>query len=212
MDHPYFGRPVMCHCLIDRLESYKLAELRRLSSLDRYQDKTFKSFDPKVDGVDLAYQEARRFARDPQGWMLLRGSRGCGKTHLAAAIAHHTLDQRTRVLFTVVPELLDHLRATFGPNSEVKYDELFDSVRTTNLLILDDLGTENATPWVQEKLFQLFNYRYDYRLPMVVTTNRPLTTLDERIVSRLLDKELCRDIEIKAKDYREREKHQRRRR
>ena len=49
--------------------------------------------------------------------------------------------------FIVVPDLLDHLRATFQPGSAVSYDERFNEVRRARLLVLDDLGTQNATPW-----------------------------------------------------------------
>ncbi len=55
----------------------------------------------------------------------------------------------------VVPDLLDHLRATFSPSSTVSLDRRFEEVRTTPLLILDDLGTQSATPWAREKLYQI---------------------------------------------------------
>ena len=57
-------------------------------------------------------------------------------------------------LFTFVPDLLDHLRATYSPNSPVQYDQLFEQVKSTPLLILDDLGAETSTPWAKEKLYQ----------------------------------------------------------
>ena len=47
---------------------------------------------------------------------------------------------------------------------------MFEGVRTTEILVLDDLGTESATPWAQEKLFQIINYRYNFQFPTVFTT------------------------------------------
>ena len=64
-------------------------------------------------------------------------------------------------MFVVVPDLLDHLRATFSPTSTVSYDRRFEEIRTTPLLVLDDLGTQAMTPWAREKLYQLFNHRYN---------------------------------------------------
>ena len=87
------------------------------------------------------------------------GPYGVGKTHLAAAIAHEVLSRGHAVLFAVVPDLLDHLRTTFGPHSTISYDEQFDFLRAVPLLTLDDLGTESATPWAREKLYQLINHR-----------------------------------------------------
>jgi len=115
---------------------------------------------------------------------VLIGPSGCGKTHLAAAIANRCLRQGISVFFVVVADLLDHLRATFSPGSEVTYDELFDRVRNAPLLVLDDLGTYSSTPWAEEKLFQILNHRFNGRLPTVVTTIS-LENLDERLKTRL---------------------------
>lgn len=211
VQHSSFGMPVQCMCLIDELESDRLADLRRLSKLQgQLNDMTFDNFDHRIPGVDMAYQTARRFARDPRGWLVLHGQVGGGKTHLAAAIANVALGNKVKLLFSAIPDLLEHMRSAFSPSSETRYDELFENVRMTNLLILDDLGTESATPWAREKLYQIINYRYNYRSPTVITTNRPLGKLDDRIASRIQDKGLSQVIEITADDYRMREKHRRR--
>jgi DNA replication protein DnaC len=101
----------------------------------------------------------------------------------------------------MVPDLLDHLRATFNPSSNVRYDRRFDEIRTAPLLILDDLGTQSMTPWVREKLYQLFNYRYNAELPMVITSADQVEDMDERILSRLLDRRLCTLYGITAPTY-----------
>ena len=145
---------------------------------------------------------AARFADHPDGWLLLEGTYGCGKTHLAAAVGNARLEKGDLVLFITVPDLLDHLRSTFGPSSETGYDETFDRIRNAQLLMLDDLGAENASPWAQEKLFQLLNHRYSHRLPTVITTNVDLDTLDPRVRSRLLDNTIISRGKITAPDYR----------
>ena len=102
-------------------------------------------------------------------------------------------DAGETVFFSIVPDLLDHLRAAFAPTSELTYDALFERVRESGLLVLDDLGAENGTAWATEKLFQLINYRYNYRMPTVITTNaRLMSHMDERIRSRLSDLGLVR--------------------
>ena len=134
-----------------------------------------------------------------QGWLLLKGASGGGKTHIAAAIANRCLERGIPALFVVVPDLLDHLRAAYRPDADVSYDQLFDQVRNAPALILDDLGTQSATPWAQEKLFQLINHRFNARLPTVVTTNVSLQSLDERLRARLTDPELVRVYEIRKR-------------
>jgi len=121
---------------------------------------------------------------------------------LAAAIANHVSNRGDSVLFIVVPDLLDHLRASFNPSSGVRYDKRFDEVKTAPLLILDDLGTESATAWAREKLYQLFNYRYSARLPTVITTVTPIDELDPRLASRMLDGSRCTFFILEVPSYR----------
>jgi DNA replication protein DnaC len=67
---------------------------------------------------------------------------------------------------------------------------------------MDDFGTHNATAWAQEKLFQIINYRYINRLPLVVTTNLLLEQIEPRIRSRLEDPDLVTGVYIQAPDFR----------
>ena len=200
--HPHFGMMFECECLSDEKKRRQFEDLQRFSNLDQFRDKSFKGFDGRIRGADKALAEAKKFARDPRGWLVLVGGVGRGKTHLAAAIANEVLAGGSPCLFTVVPELLDHLRSTFAPGSDIRYDELFEQVKIVPLLVLDDLGTENATPWAEEKLYQIINYRYNNCLPTVITTNRSLGSIDPRIASRMQDHSLAVVVIIEGDDYR----------
>ena len=171
-----------------------------LSSLDMFPNKTFETFDlrhaeinndDEKRSLEKALQAARRFALEPQGWLILIGGFGSGKTHLAAAIGNFVAARADPPMLISVPDLLDHLRATFSPNSSISLDRRFEEIRHTSLLILDDLGTQSSTPWVKEKLYQLFNYRYHRELPTVITTSTSLEDTDPRLRSRLLDRRFC---------------------
>ena len=211
VDHPDFRRAVPCVCKLRETQHAGLDDLRKTSGLAHLSQMTFTAF--RADGIGLppdkrknlrdAHDSARAFADNPRGWLVLKGSYGCGKTHLAAAIANERLARGEPVLFIVVPDLLDHLRATFAPTSRVTYDDRFESVRTTPFLILDDLGAQVTTQWAQEKLFQLFNYRYNAQLPTVITTNRELEEIDPRLRSRLADTTFCKIVTILAPDFRQ---------
>jgi DNA replication protein DnaC len=203
--HPDFAKLFPCDCTLEAHEQRRRAQLRQMSNLGSFGDKTFATFDHLVPGIQAAYLRALAFARRPAGWLTLLGPYGCGKTHLAAAVAHEVLAHDVPVLFVVVPDLLDHLRATFRPDSEISYDERFELVRTVALLVLDDLGTESGTAWAREKLYQLINHRYNEGLPTVFTSNVRLDALDGRIVSRMHDTGIGAEIvHIQAHDYRRR--------
>ncbi len=200
---PRFGRLMPCVCRAHAKEERNLEDLYKLSNLDAFQHQVFANFDPEVPSASEGYYAAADFATQPEGWLILLGGYGTGKTHLAAAIANYVVqDHRMQVYFAVAPDLLHHLRATYAPGSDVTYDERFEQIRSVYLLIIDDLGAEQSTPWAVEKLYQIFNYRYNLRLPTVVTSNIDLDRLDPRICSRLCDPDLCRHVFMASGDYR----------
>lgn len=209
--HPDFGRLFPCSCQADTLRARRLQALRMLSNLDHLERFTFATFCPEGQGLApdrqanlrRVFERAQGFAQHPEGWLVMRGGYGCGKTHLAIAIANACVEQGLPVLFITVPDLLDHLRATFSSTASQSYDERFDEIRNAPLLILDDLGTEQGTPWALEKLFQLLNSRYMSRLPTVITTNHELEELEPRLRSRLADITLVQIATILAPDYRQ---------
>jgi DNA replication protein DnaC len=210
VNHPDFGKFFRCPNYPVERDTERKDRLRQMSNLGVFHDKTFENFNVEPVGYEpneatslrAAYENAYAFAQNPQGWLLLEGTYGTGKTHLAAAIGNERLAWGEPVLFITAPDLLDHLRSGYNPQNEAGYDETFERLRSAPLLIIDDLGVENPSPWAQEKLFQLFNHRYSSQLATVITTNADLGDLDARIRSRLLDVALSRHVRITAPDYR----------
>jgi DNA replication protein DnaC len=209
--HPDFGKIVDCQCRRKQVSQQVHQRLFSLSNLDQLSNLTFENFEPRgriglssyqADSIELAYNQAHQFAQSLQGWLLLEGHFGSGKTHLAAAIANFVVSLGVPTLFLTVPDLLDTLRFSYD-DPESSFEKRFEEIRQITLLILDDFGTQNATPWAQEKLFQIINYRYINRLPLVVTTNLALEEIEGRIRSRLVDPELVTRVEIIAPDYRQ---------
>jgi DNA replication protein DnaC len=203
--HPDFGRVVPCQCTEKEFEQGRLARLERYSNLGPLTRLTFDKLLPRGRSSDPQNQErfayclevARHFAQEPKGWLVLSGPSGCGKTYLAAAIANHCLHEGNQAFFITVPDLLDHLRTTFSPGSDVAYDELFERVRNVPLLVLDDLGSQSSTPWAEEKLFQILNHRFNAELPTVVTI-RNLEEVDERLAARLRATAIAQQCELET--------------
>lgn len=210
LGHPEFGKLAICSCRNQQITEQVRQRLFSLSQLDELSQLTFENFDKRghvglwpqqANSLELAYNQARMYAETLKGWLLLQGRYGSGKTHLAAAVANYVIGVGVPTLFVTVPDLLDMLRFAFQ-GVEISFEDRFEEIRQSPFLVMDDFGTQNATPWAQEKLFQIINYRYINKLPMLVTTNLDLRDIDERIRSRLEDPELVTKVRILAPDYR----------
>lgn len=208
--HPDFGKLEICVCRHANITDAVRERLFALSHLDELKDLTFESFKPRgrkglgemqSTSLETAYNHARHYAQNLNGWLMLQGGYGSGKTHLAAAIANFAVSMGVPTLFLTVPDLLDALRFAYGAE-DTTFEERFDQIRNAKLLVLDDFGTQNATGWAQEKLFQIVNYRYINKLSTVITTNLALDEIEARIRSRLSDPELVTPVRVSAPDYR----------
>ncbi len=203
--HPDFGKTFPCRCTLKKLAEGRAGRLERYSNLGPLVRLTFENLqscglsdDPRLQQqYESCHQEARAFADEPTGWLVITGPSGCGKTHAAAAIANACIKRGIPAFWTIVPDFLDYLRGTFSPNSDVTYDDLFERVKNAPLLILDDLGTHSSTPWAEEKLFQVLNHRFNAQLPMVVTTIA-IDDLDERLQTRLRNAALSRELKLEV--------------
>ena len=91
-------------------------------------------------------------------------------------------------------------------DSPTTYDEIFENVKNSELLILDDLGREHTTPWAADKLYQIIVHRYNSRLPTVITAISDLNQIESPISSRIKDPSVSQLIEIDAPDYRNKER------
>lgn len=130
------------------------------------------------------------------------GPHGNGKTTLALLVTKAALDAGHSAARYTLPDLLRKIRGTFSTDS---HEQLFQSLARVDLLQIDDIGAEQATPWVLEELYSIINARYEDQRSMVITTNimdreQLCQQITERTVSRL--NEMCEELPVLNADLR----------
>ena len=128
-----------------------------------------------------------------------------GKTHLAVAIAKELEQQNLKVLFFRTPDMLDYLRKSNDSRNNLDGDSIFEEIKDSQVLILDDLGRGVDSYWADEKLYQLIAYRHDNRLPTIFTSRDNIPKEAEKgsaTDSRIADPAIGICIEITAPNYR----------
>lgn len=200
-----------CNCaneanILNRYERSQLPlKLRGFSfekfELKYYPNKEYPSDNNKKSYRKIAYDTfaaAKSFAekniREARGkGILLCGNVGSGKTYLSSAVANYLIQGGQEVLFVVVPDLLDEIRASYSGDTSFTEIELLRRARDVPVLILDDLGAHNYTDWSKNKIYSILNSRLNHELPVVINSNLVLEEMEfylgERTTSRLV--ELC---------------------
>jgi DNA replication protein DnaC len=205
---------VRCDCWRDRIGLSRLADA---NIPKRYQHCSLENFVAYNESLERAVVHARRLAEAfPAAGvgLFLEGQPGVGKTHLAAAVLKQIVAATgARGLFYDTRELLRLIRSTYDPSIRTTEVEVLRPVLTADLLVLDDLGAEKTSEWVDETMNLIVNTRYSERRLTLFTSNYPdipdetdpnslLFRIGARMRSRL--HEMCEFVVLDAADYRER--------
>lgn len=123
-----------------------------------------------------------------KGLYLYSNTKGSGKTRLVASLGNALVSTyKERVRFITTLDLLDEIKATYNRESALSENEILSAIKEVDVLILDDIGVEGDSPWVQEKLYSILNGRMINNLVTIFTSNSRVEELkqDERIKNRL---------------------------
>lgn len=197
----------ICDCKKAEMDAFenrmKREELERTKSVcfaeSNMYNWTFENDDrknPKISDAMLNYvNNFTEFKKDGKG-LLLYGTVGTGKTYFAACIANRLIDSGYKVLMTNFARLTNEIQGMFEGKQK-----FIDSLNRYTLLIIDDLGAERKSEFMQEQVFNIIDARYRSGLPFIITTNltadeikKPQDVGYSRIYDRILER--CFPVEV----------------
>lgn len=166
----------------------------------RFEDANWEDVPQKVKEIISNILETRK-------GVYLWGKSGTGKTHIAYAISRYLLEKeppKVMNTFINVPILLKSIKDDFDRKPSDKEHLLDKLMNNRDLLILDDLGSEKMSEWVEETFYLLINKKYEEMIPIIFTSNYSLDELSNRLSDRIISRIIgsCEIVELTGKDRR----------
>ncbi len=178
-----------CECMSIR----RCGNAAKRSGLNRLLlEKRFRDFRADTPWQQRMLEISRNYAQRPEGWLMLSGQSGCGKTHLCAAVCRSLLSAGNELRYISWRDTVVEYKALAGDYD--RQQALMQPLKQVAYLYIDDLFKCGGEPSPADRnfTFELLNYRYNNRLPTVISTERTprqLGELDGATGSRIL--ELC---------------------
>lgn len=196
-----YTRVVVCQCQVDEVKKKTQQLLLEQSGVPiPHREKSFNTF-RQTELNEKALFQSLNFSIGEASYkfLVLYGSTGNGKTHLAYSAMREFTERGLLAKFVTFQELIGQAKAAFRDSGG---QQVIDSYKTAEVLVLDDVGAEPPTPWTESVLEEIVNYRYGHELVTLLTTNEDPNDLPEPVISRLRDKELCLIVHNKETDWR----------
>lgn len=204
----------ICECyekeqMQKRLKFANIPEAYKDVNFDNYKLDVFGGEDKaKIEkafkAVTYYFEQFEEMKEKGQGLYLFSTCKGSGKTRLALSLANELITKKNQpVKFATSLQILNEIKNTWNSDGKEKESDLLDNLITTDVLIIDDFGTEKTRDWITEKFYHIINGRYVDRKVTIFTSNYDLKDIDydDRITDRVSER--CYKIPFPNKSVRQ---------
>lgn len=189
--------PIMCKCKReqsenDRIRSESIDKQTRLQQVfnnslmtKEFKELTFKNWNHSIGNeqmfkVGMIYANNFKNMRKDNLGLLIHGEPGNGKTFLSGCIANELLNRLIPVVCVSSIGLIDRIKRNFSKWGDSGTEQILNCLDNAELVIIDDLGTENDTSWSRAIMYQMIDSRYRKGKPLIITTNLSMENLKRR--------------------------------
>lgn len=213
--------PIMCSCKKKKLEEkaiqeeinereIRLKQLFRNSLMDnKFKECTFDKWDhqlgsEKIYKITSKYSNSFKEMKKNNVGLLIYGEPGNGKTYATCCIANQLIPLGITCICVSINSLLERIKETYSKYGNEGEIEVLRGLRNADLLILDDLGTEQITEWSRSRVYNIIDARYRNGLPLIISTNVGINKIQEIYSKRTYDRilEMCTPVKNESSSIR----------
>ena len=226
-----FNRKVRCICKCqeakreqeaeDERRKMRLERVKRLKDAsllgERYKNVSFENSSVQDAKYELVFNRCKKYTEVADEVLsrgigiYLYGKSGVGKSHITACMANKLMESYYTVLYTNFSEISKQIRRTFNNKKGESEKAFIEKLATIDFLFIDDFGTERLKKdeednWLQEKVFEVINKRYNNNKPTIYTSNYSMKEMIEQrgLAPKTVDRimETAEPMLLEGKSYR----------
>ena len=179
---------------IERKKQYREQRINDSGLPSRFINKTFADYIAKIPEQESVLAIAKDYAQNKTALhngrgLIISGTVGTGKTHLASAIINDviTSENKIKAIYTTARDMIRHLRSAWK-NTEISESDVIDQYASTSLLVIDELGAQFGSESEMIQMFEVLDKRYGERLPTVIISNLTINELVSLLGDRIIDR------------------------
>lgn len=212
---PISQKPIKCNCKTCGIEieriicewekppEYCVVCIKKMQDESNYQE-NLQVIPPKFRNIEPDEPQRKLIVLHKDKSCFITGKVGRGKTVLMSGMVKELLRESKRIKWIIYSDFILGLQSSYRNEAIDPYDMISEIAKYQGILCVDDMGAEKLTDFVRQTTYHIINFREQYTLQTLITSNFSLAEIDEQIDSRVSSRiaGMCEIIELTGEDKR----------